>query len=181
MCKAISTFPISTKPTLKEADSINNIQEIFIIMFIVIQIWADLLAALLSILVDIFNAEVIGTPNLSSNENNIPMIECSKVLMLEYPKILMIEYYKADDTDEMQPKDIVTEIKEIKEQTSNDCVASLTIEEDISLSEKNIAIGTNIIFNESTNTSKLLEPIVDHREELDEYERFVLQILHSLF
>ena len=174
MCKAISTSPISAKPAVKEADSINKIQEIFTIMFIVIQIWADLLALVLSVLVDIFNAEVISTPNLSSNENNI--------LMIEYPKVLMLEYYEADDIDEKQSNNIATEIEEIKEQASNDCVASLTFEEDISLSEKSGAIDTNgITFNDSMNTLMPSGSIVDLREELDEYKRFLLQISHSLF
>ena len=95
------------------------------------------------------------------------MIEYFKVLMIEYPKTLMIEYYKTDDIDTKQCSNNATEIKEIKEQTPNKCNRII---------ESSIITG-----NRSTKSLSPSESISDRREELDEYERFLSHISHSLF
>ena len=148
-------------------------------MFLVIEILLDLLAMLFSILAKIFSAKDIDATNPSCNENYIFMIEYTNVLMIEYPKVLMIEYYKTDGVDECHDNN--SKVEETQEQTTNDCFTSLAFEEDKSISENNIIETSIIIGNRPANPSMPSKSIIYHRKELDEYERFLLQISYSLF
>ena len=151
---------------------------------IIIQILAEyLLAMLIFIVMSAFIT--IDTSNVSNNyreENGIHTLQQPQVLTIEYPKILITEYPKADDIDDQQRINNATKKEIIKEQSSNDYVASSTLKQDDSLSEKKYDSKTNILIgNKPINTSKSSEVTVKHREELDEYDRFLLQISSSLF
>ena len=131
--------------------------------------------------VNIFSIEILCNSSESSDAKDegevllieypmSRMIERPKVLLLEYPKVLLLEYCNVDSVDEELPVNNATDLKEHSIISS-----SMAHDESQTSTECNADETCRMIESQSMSSDS------NRREQLDEFERFLMQISGSSF